>query len=625
MSGSTVSPRRMQVGFGVFEFDPRTGELRKAGTRVRLSGQPATVLALLVARPGELVTREELRGELWPGETFVDFERNLNSAIKRLRAALGDSGETPRFIETLPRRGYRFLLPVRSSDEPVPPDHPAGAPPATWRRSRTLAASVALAACVTVLVALVALPRPARQYDAIAVLPFVLVDGESVESDSLAFGVAEALITELSSLEGPRVISQTSSLRYRGSGKPLPQIARELGVDAVVEGSIQREADRVRITVQLIDAETDAHLWAESYEREIGSVLAVADDVARAVARAIHVRVAGPEAVVAPATDVVDPPDVALAYLRGRYHLSRGNEADFSRARSYFEEALALDPSHAPSHAGLADYFIVTDALPVDVGLSNARTHARQALTLDEHLPDAHTSLAFVHFYADWDWEAAERAFERALALNGRHVRALRWYGLFLSAMGRHDEAIERVEAALAIDPLAIVNHDAAATVRFAARDFAASTAIGRAISELDAFDVRAYEHQALGLIQLGQAPAALALAERGLSTTGPSIVLELIRSVSLARMGQLDDATRAFERMSQGTGSAEVSPVFKAIALLSHGAHDRAIEELERAHARHDPYLVLLRVSPWFAALRETTRFQRLYARMQFPERPSR
>jgi DNA-binding winged helix-turn-helix (wHTH) protein/Tfp pilus assembly protein PilF len=509
MSGSTVSPRRMRVSFGVFELDLRTGELRKAGNRVRLSGQPVTVLARLVERPGELVTREELRRELWSGDTFVDFERNLNSAIKRLRAALGDSGQSPRFIETLPRRGYRFLLPVRYVDDPADSvagvrresaDHRASATPrARWKWSRPLGAAAALTLSATVLVALVALPRPAREPD--------------------------------------------------GGASRLPAAA------------------------------------------------------------------------LAPAVETADRPDVALAYLRGRYHLAKGNEADFSRARRYFEEALALDPSHAPSHAGLADYFTVTDALPPAAAFSSARQYARQALALDKGLPDAHTSLAFVHFYADWDWEAAERAFQSALALDGRHSRALRWYGLFLSAMGRHDEAIEHVEAAIAIDPLAIVNHDAAATIQFAARDYEASTRIGRAISELDGFDVRAYEHQGLGLVQLGQAPAALALAERGLSITGPSVVLELIRTLSLARMGQRDAAIAASARMEQGTGSAEVSAVFSAIALAALGVHDRAIEELERAYAGRDPYLVLLRGSPWFDPLREDSRFQRLYARMHFPQ----
>lgn len=495
----------MRVSFGVFEFDLRTGELRKAGSRVRLSGQPVTVLARLVERPGELVTREELRRELWSGDTFVDFERNLNSAIKRLRAALGDSAQSPRFIETLPRRGYRFLLPVSYCDESAvsgarfPPElashRTSDSPPATRPWSRPLWAAVALAMSVTVLVALVALPRPVHQ---------------------------------------------------PGAGPP-------------------------------------------------------------------------------PAVDPVDRPDVALAYLRGRYHLGKGTETDFGRARRYFEEALALDPSHAPSHAGLADYFTVTDSLSPAAAFSNARQHARQALALDNNLPDAHTSLAFVHFYADWDWDAAEQAFERALALDARHVRALRWYGLFLSAMGRHHEAIERVDAAIAIDPLAIVNHDAAAAVRFAARDYEASTGIGRAISELDGFDVRAYEHQGLGLVQLGQAPAALALAERGLSSTGPSVVLELIRTLSLARMGQRDAARAALARMDQGNGSAGVSAVFRAIALVALGAQDRAMEELERAHAERDPYLVLLGESPWFDPLRGEDRFQRLYARMNFPEARTR
>src|SRR5687767_8075075 len=291
-NGPSDAHLRVRVRFGVFELDQRAGELRKAGSRVRLAGQPLRLLERLLERPGDLVTREELRQELWSDDTFVDFERNLNSAIKRLRAALGASPENPRFIETLPRRGYRFLAPVERTASSIPPGHDSARPdvssspvsvdlppahpgPADTgdrprkpeRLVRWLIAAAALTLIAAGLAQFARRNRPAADH-AIAVLPFVLAGAASPDDEYLAFGMSEALTTELSKLAALRVISQTSSMQYKDASRPLPQIAEELGVDLVIEGSVQREAHRIRITVQLIEAATDSHLWAESYERE---------------------------------------------------------------------------------------------------------------------------------------------------------------------------------------------------------------------------------------------------------------------------------------------------------------------------------------------------------------------
>ena len=320
--------------FSVFELDVRTGELRKSGARVRLSGQPLKLLERLIARPGELVTRDELQRELWSDDTFVDFERNLNTTIKRLRATLGDSADVPRFIETLPRRGYRFLAPVErvlesrpSVDRIIEEDAESGLEPladkdaATTRRLALWpAAATTVALILAAALVYAAWPERPRGFRTIAVLPFVLADADS-SAEYLAFGLAEALSKELSRFDRLRVISQTTSQRYKDVGKTLPQIAEELGVDVVVEGSVQREGSRMRITVQLIEAAGDTHLWAESYEREIGSALVLADEVARAVATEIHVQVT--PAVDAERTTAGRPvdPAVAEAYLKGRYTL----------------------------------------------------------------------------------------------------------------------------------------------------------------------------------------------------------------------------------------------------------------------------------------------------------------
>ena len=541
------SSRRDLFRFSVFELDLRTGELRKSGARVRLSGQPLKLLERLIARPGELVTRDELRRELWSDDTFVDFERNLNTAIKRLRAALGDAADVPRFIETLPRRGYRFLVPVErvlehhaSADRIIgdrtikdareDAQEGAGQPDlagaarrrATWPAVATTFALVVIAVLVNA-----AWPERPRSFNTIAVLPFVLANADSLADEYLAFGLAEALSKELSRFDSLRVISQTTSQRYKNAGKTLPQIAGELGVDVVVEGSVQREGSSIRITVQLIEAAGDTHLWAESYEREIGSVLALVDEVARAVATEIQVQVA--PAVDAKRTTAARPVDpvVAEAYLKGRYHLGRGTNQDFQRASSYFEQALTVDPFHAPSHAGLADCFVVNDALEPRESFAKARFHALKALELDETLPDAHASLAFVLYYDEWDWTGAEREFARAIELNPGHASARRWYGGFLSAMGRHAEALDQVLRAKAIDPTAIVNLDTLAGVHGNAGRFKEAVAVGRSIMELDAFDPRGYEQQALGLIMLGEHSQALALVDKSQAFAGSSTVLK--------------------------------------------------------------------------------------------------
>jgi TolB-like protein/DNA-binding winged helix-turn-helix (wHTH) protein/Tfp pilus assembly protein PilF len=626
--------------FGVFELDARTGELRKAGVRVRLAGQPLRLLERLLDRPGDLVTREELRQELWSEDTFVDFEHNLNSAIKRLRAALGDSAETPRFIETLPRRGYRFLAPIERIPLP-PPDgvdrpQPADAPspgasinqpapempqnlpaPGRIRRVGWLAAATML-----VMIAAGALGYSAwrdRQPSvrAIAVLPFVLANPASTEDEYIAFGMSEALITELSKLSGLRVISQTSSMQYKNAAKSLPAIAGELGVDAVVEGSVQREGNRIRITVQLIEAATDGHLWADNYERDIGGVLTLVDEVARTVAERIHVQVAPPDALRS-ASKALDP-RVIDAYMKGRYHLGRGNETDFVRAVGYFERALTIDPSHAPSHAGLADYYIVTDSVSPEIATGKARFHAAKALELDDRLPDAHASLAFLHFYYDWDWEAAEREFRRALDLDPGHKNAHRWYGLFLSAMGRHAEALGQIQTALKADPISIGNHDAAATIRFNARQYAATEARGHDIHGLNRFDARGYEHIAMGLMQQQRVADALAQVEQGLQLAQSNIALELIRLACLTRLGrtsEADEALAAFERNAQ---RGYVPGVVLAVAYAELQRHTQALDWLEQAYDKRDPYLVLINVSPWFDSLRDEERFRRLSDRLQF------
>jgi TolB-like protein/DNA-binding winged helix-turn-helix (wHTH) protein/tetratricopeptide (TPR) repeat protein len=625
------------VRFGVFELNLQSGDLRKAGMRVRLSGQPLSILIRLVSRPGELVTREDLRRALWSDDTFVDFERNLNSAIKRLRAALGDSAEAPQYIETLPKRGYRFLAPVRSPEAPpTPQEQPRPAvsqldaqavaaerEPRVGRRPWILTAG-------TVLIAVGAIGMAAYRWSArettsirsLVVLPFVNVtpaDGQI--DDYLAFGMTDAMVTEISKLGSVAVISQTSASRYAAPRKPVREIAKELGVDAVVEGSVMRDGNHVRIAVQLVDARRDVHLWAATYEREIERMFPVFRDVAGDAARALT-------ATIAPARarnprrdkDRVDQRVYEL-HVRGRYHLAKGAEPDFRKARQYFEQAISIDETHAPSHSGLADYYVLTDALAPRVAFPQARRHAGRALSLDSSLADAHVSLAFVHYYGDWAWHEAERAFTRALTLDPNHARGHRWFGLFLAAVGRHDEARAQIGRALAVDPIAPVNHDAAATTSFNARAYERVLAHAQKILDLEPGDPRGFEHLSLGLLYTGKHERALAVVDRGLSLSNGNSTLRIVRAICLARLGRTEEADAMLSELDSQEPDAEyVPPIFIAAIAAALGQHDRALERLEHGYQTRDPYLVLLKESPLFDPLRDLPRFRRISSLMKFP-----
>jgi TolB-like protein/DNA-binding winged helix-turn-helix (wHTH) protein/tetratricopeptide (TPR) repeat protein len=637
-------PARRLARFAQFELDLHTGELRKAGRQVRMGGQPLRILELLLDRGGDLVTREEIRAALWADDTFVDFEHSLNSAMKRLRAALGDHADSPRFVETVPRRGYRLLVPVTwqalepmrhqgtgqpvgsgptspaAADEgagtgqPVYGRSPAGTPWLRW-------AGVAIAAVASLsALALWGSRAPeSPRSPSIAVLPFEIAGPPDAESADqyLAFGLADALITELARADGLRVTSHTTSVRYRDSGKALPVIARELGVDVVVEGAVLRDGDRIRATVQVIDARTDGHIWAHSFDHAGEPVFAFATDVARAVADQVQRRLLP----AASATTVLPPvdPRVTEAFLRGRYHLSRGIEVEFARARTYFEAALALDPTHAPSHSGLADFYVINDSLPPAESLPLAREHAQRAIALDPRLADAHVSLGYARYYGDWDWAGAEAAFRYALALDADHVRAHRWYAILLATIGRVADADEHMSRALALDPVAMVNHDAAAALHFHARRFEEAARVGRAMLDLDAFDVRGYEHVALASMQLGRPVEALQALDTAL-VYGPGPLLQALRAMALGRLGRIDDAGAILDGLMADVGAARLPEVIHAIARAALGQDNLALDALDRAYAQRDPYLVLLRVTAWFDPLREDPRYQQLVERLAFP-----
>lgn len=474
---------REVVRFGEFELRLSSAELTKYGLKIRLQEQPFQILVMLLERPGQVVTREELRARLWPGDkTFVDFEVGLNSAVLRLRNALGDTAEKPRFVETVPRRGYRFIGalegPETTSESSVADSSVGELPPIVPLQQKVVEVSAGSAAhsgriklriaipSAVALLAFVAflswrgwwqqtLTRSTPPHiQSIAVLPLENLTGDPGQ-DYFAEGMTEELTTDLAKISALRVISRTSAMQYKGTKKTLPQIAKELGVDAVIEGSVQRSRDRVRITAQLLDAPNDKHLWAESFEREERDVLVLHDEVARAIAQEIKAKLTPQDQARLAGARPVDPQTYEL-YVKGRYFWNKRDDAAVQKSIDYFQQAIQKRPDFALAYAALAEAYIVNREFAPEEKFSRAKAAAHTALQMDDNLPEAHNALAMTLFTYDWDWAGAEKEFQRALTLNPNYAQAHQWYGQYQHAMGRKNWADE-VKRAAELDPLSPV------------------------------------------------------------------------------------------------------------------------------------------------------------------------
>jgi TolB-like protein/DNA-binding winged helix-turn-helix (wHTH) protein len=428
-------PAAGHLRFGVFELDLPTGELRKHGLKIRIQEQPFQVLAMLVLNAGKVVTREDLQKKLWPADTFVDFDHGLNKAINKIREALSDSAESPRYVETLSRRGYRFLAEVKDADAPVrstelptqtqPPgearDRPdvAGklAVPKNLLRSHAWKIS---AFALLVLMASLAIWRlqfwkhPPPVIRSLAVLPLESLSNEASQ-DYFADGMTDELISDLGQISALRVISRTSVMTYKHARKPLPQIACELNVDAVVEGTVLRSGDQVRITAQLIEAATDKHLWSQSYEGELRDTLTLQNKVASAIADQIRINLNPQEQAALKNAKFVNP-QAYESFLKGRYFWNKRTADGLKVALAYFNQAVDEDPKYAQAYSGLADtYALLGDwqyaVMTPKEALPKAKAAAIKALELDGALGEAHNSLAFVLDGFDWDLDAGGKEF----------------------------------------------------------------------------------------------------------------------------------------------------------------------------------------------------------------------
>ena len=622
------APRRI-VRFGVFEFDRRTGELRKHGLRIKLKGQPVDVLLMLLERPGELVTREELQKRLWPVDTYVDFEHSLNAAIKRLRAALGDTAESPRFVETLARRGYRFIAPLIQVAETQPVnDVPAPAPqspPPAGRRRTVLMATVAFASVFLAIVAsnlhsLRDALRAGSDSDAIrslAVLPLANLSGDP-DQDFFVDGMADALRQRLESIRALRVISRTSSMHYRGNSKPLPEIARELNVDGVVEGSVLRSGDRVRITVELIRVASNSRLWSNSYEGDLRDVFALQGEVAGRIVDEIRVTLTPPDR--ARLAHVrTSSPDAYLAYSKGRFFWNKRTGEDMKKAILEFQQAIAKDPNYALAYDGLADCWV---ALGWYAYLSPAETfpHAKaavnKALSLDDSLAEAHTSLAFVSLYYDRDWTQAEREFRRAIDLNPNYANGHHWYAEFLSLVGRHEQAIAESERARELDPLSNIINTWVGSRYFFARKYDKAIEQYRNAVEMDPSFVPAHLVLGQAYEQKGMLQEAIAELERAVSLSGgsPVYLASLAHAYGLA--GKRSQAVKLVHDLKAMAHHIFVSSYDLALAHLGMGEKAEALVLLGQAMDERSPRVAFLGVEPRLDSLRADARFTKLMIR---------
>ena len=620
-------PQQQVVHFGPFAVDLKTGELQKHGRKTRLHGQPLQVLSLLLERPGELVTREDLRSRLWGSGTFVDFEHGLHAAVNKLRAGLNDAADHPRYIETIPRLGYRFIGTIESHER-----SPATLPDVVEGTAQVAGKGVALTLGILFVVTVVAAFWPYRTATRsnasgprlmLAVLPFENLSGDP-DQGYFSDGLTEELIAGLGQLDAARlgVIARTSVMAYKGTAKRVREIGHELGVDYVIEGSVRRDDARIRVTAQLIRASDETHVWAGSYDRTLGDLLPVQTELARVVAGQLQLRLPGVEAPSSTASRQVVW-EAHEAVLRGRYFLEQRTADSIRLALQYFERAIAVEPSYAQAHVGFADAHILAvtyaDA-PAEEAMTRARASVLKALELDERDAAVHAWLGVIRVEYEWDWAGAERAFRRALELNPNFAYAHKLNAEYLSYVGRFEEAIAEAELARRLDPLSVVTSSVVGFVLYRARQYDhAIEAVQRAI-ELDADHPTPYLARGLALSMLGRHEEAIAALEKGVVASQRSSEMLAQLALAYGRAGFTDQARATLSELEARARTQHVSPFAFSLAYTGLGEWGTAVDALEKAYRAREWYLCVLKTEPTLDPLRGDPRFEALLRRLNLP-----
>jgi TolB-like protein/DNA-binding winged helix-turn-helix (wHTH) protein/thioredoxin-like negative regulator of GroEL len=634
----SATPSRI-LCFGSFEVDLEARELRRQGLKIGLQDQPFRLLTLLLERAGEVVTREELRDKLWPADTFVDFDHSLNTAVRKLREALGDSAETPRYVETLARRGYRFVAPLAEPGPTSPLAHSADADlasaspptvarlPPSARRALVIAAVLSSAALVAYWVGGRRSPRaqPGRRLT-LAVLPFDNLSGDA-DQEYLSDGLTEEMITQLGRLEPDRlrVTARSSTWKYKRAERDIDRLRRELGADYVLEGSLRRAGERVRVTAQLIQAVDQTDVWAETYERDLRDVLVLQSEVARAVARAIALTLT-PDAQARLASARSVSAESYQDYLRGRYFSNRRTEAALKQALGYFQRAIAVDPDNARAYSGLADCYSalgassVVGGLPPRQAMPEAKAGALKALEIDGTLAEAHNSLAIVHLLYDWDLAASEKEFRRALELDPEYTTAHHWYSHCLLALGRTDESLAESKRALELEPLHLVIGVHLGWHYLYVRQYDQAIEQFRKTLELDPAFPQAQRYAAWAYLQKGMREEAIASLRAALGQLGrdPEVEGELGHALGVA--GRRAEALAMLEGLRQLSSRRYVAPFSVALVHTGLGDRDQALAWLEKAYVERSDYMPYLSREPMLDGLRSDPRFAALVRRVGLP-----
>ena len=574
----------------MFELDVNAGEVRKAGARIKLQSQPFKVLALLASRAPQIVTRQEIEHEIWGDQTHVDFDLGLNYCIKQIRTALADDAGQPAYIETLPRRGYRFIASVQGEER--------------------------------------GLPAAGGQRPMLAVLPFGNLTGDPGQ-EYFADGLTEELIAQLGRLNPKRlgVIAFTSARQYKDTSKGIDQIGRELKVHFILEGSVRRTKDRVRIAAQLIQVSDQTHLWAEAYNRTIDDIITIQTEVGERVANSLAVELLPEHQSALNPTSTRN--SIAYdSYLRGRYYWNKRTEDDFWKSLKYFETAIEQDASYAPSYVGLADVYNV---MAFHSGLAPAEARAKsraaleKAISIDNRFAEAYASFAYAKLLYEWDFAGAEETFRHALELNPNQVPGHYWYALFLSAMKRPTEALAHIQTAMQLDPLSLVSNCHKGWVLYFARRY--DDAIQQLLNTIEMDGNFALARYFLGLVYLrsgrfGDALTQFTKAKEN-SNGHPAALAGL--SAAHAFLGTKKESRKILAALERLRSHRYVPPYYLALVHVSLGDAARALDWLEQAFEERSGYLSNMLADPALDSLRRDPRFINLMSRVGLGSSPAR
>ena len=619
------TPAANSYQFGPFEVHPASGELLKEGVRVRLQDQPFRLLVILLENRGQVVSREEIQNRIWQDNTFVDFDASLRVAVRKLREALGDDADHPQYIETVPKRGYRFASAVQSAGgQELKAAESSQAKPVAPERNRRLAVWSAVAAIVLVIAAVGAL-QLARHASgppikSLAVLPLANLSGDP-QQEYFADGMTEELITALGQIQQLRVISRTSVMPYKSVPPKggVRDVAHALNVDAVVEGSVMRAGDRIRITAQLIDARSDRHLWAQSYEREMRDVLDLQAEVARNIADQVQAKLA-PDAQARLAQAHPVDPEAHELYLKGQEFFEH---TEAKKALEYFEQAVKKDPNFARGYLGIARaYGTLGDSVELasHEAYGKQKTYALKALELDESLDEAHVALARALRQGDWDWKGSERELERALEINHNSAAAYSEYSFYLPLLGRTAEGLVQANRLQEIEPNSWRSHQRLAWVYYFSRryddaliEFKRAAEIGGPNPWRLFYVGWAYREKRMypeAIAEFTKIPADL--------ITSPAFSGHL--GVAYARSGNRAEAEKIVRVMTERANKEGIGTFELAFLCGALGEKDKAFGWLERAYQLRDKGMTFLKVEPAIDELRSDPRFQTYLDRMNFP-----